>query len=60
MSDHHDGKHSSKKMTKLASKVLHDKEAEKQSKSLAGSVLSQAESHHDEDEAARKSAKTNH
>ncbi|GEM_PF-6105280 len=50
MSDNHDGKHSSKKMTKLASKVLHDKEAEKQSKSLAGSVLSQAESHHDGDQ----------
>lgn len=54
MSDNHDGKHSSKKLTKLASQVLHDKEAEKKSKSLAGSVLSQAESHPDKDEAANK------
>ncbi|WP_170314875.1 hypothetical protein [Saccharibacillus brassicae] len=45
MSNNHDGKHSSKKMSALASKVLHDKSAEKKAKSLAGSVLSQAETH---------------
>lgn len=53
-SNSHDAKHSSKKMTALASKVLHDKEAEKNTKSLAGSVLSQAESHPDEQEADSK------
>ncbi|WP_172250206.1 hypothetical protein [Saccharibacillus deserti] len=48
MSNNHDGKHSSKKMSALAAKVLHDKTSEKKAKSLAGSVLSQAETHADD------------
>ncbi|WP_166272059.1 hypothetical protein [Saccharibacillus alkalitolerans] len=55
MSNNHDGKHSSSKLSTIASKVLQDKEADKKEKSLAGSVLSQSEIHRDGEDSDEKS-----
>ncbi|GGN95790.1 hypothetical protein [Saccharibacillus kuerlensis] len=48
MSHEHDSKQSSAKMSTLASKVLQDNSADQKEKSLAGSVLSQSEAHHED------------